>query len=73
GIIYSLIWESLLGRFLPGLRLISIRHFVESIAVRVLDDPSYQVRGAMTLQSSLLTLGITSALALLLATWRLRR
>lgn len=73
GIIYSLVWESLLGRFLPGLRLISIRHFVESIAVRVLDDPSYQVRGAMTLQSSLLTLGITSAFALLLATWRLRR
>lgn len=73
GIVYSLLWESLLGRFLPGLRLISIRHFVESIAVRLLADPNYQLRGAITLQSALLTLAITSALALLLATWRLRR
>jgi len=39
----------------------------------LLADPDYQLRGAMTLQSALLTLGITSALALLLAMWRLRR
>ncbi|HEY8445484.1 MAG TPA: ABC transporter permease subunit [Thermomicrobiales bacterium] len=73
GIIYSLIWESLLGRFLPGLRMISVRHFVESVLVRLLNDPDYTLSSAITVRSSLITLGLVTVISLLLATWRLRR
>ena len=30
GIIYAFAWESLLGRFLPGIKVVSIRHYTDS-------------------------------------------
>ncbi len=41
GIVYALVWESLLGRYLPGLRIVSIRHYTESIFVGMLDSTNY--------------------------------
>lgn len=73
GIIYAFAWESLLGRFLPGVRLVSVRHYVQSVFVALLDDPGVTVANATSLGGSLLTLGIASLLALLFAAWRLRR
>jgi ABC-2 type transport system permease protein len=73
GIIYTFTWESLLGRYLPGVRLISIRHYVQSIFVNILDDPNVTLDNATSLQGSLITLGVASIIALALATWRLRR
>ena len=72
GIIYAFAWESLLGRFLPGIRLVSIRHYVQSTFVALLDDPGVTIGGATSLRGSLLTLGIASLLALTFAAWRLR-
>lgn len=73
GIIYALVWESLLGRFLPGIRIVSIRHYVQSTFVAVLDHPAVTVPSSFSLPASLTTMGIASAVAVLLATWRLRR
>jgi ABC-2 type transport system permease protein len=73
GIIYSLIWESLLGRFLPGLRIVSVRHFTESIFVNILNDPRVTLKHATPTGSAILTLLLISATSVLLATWRLRR
>ena len=72
GIVYAFAWESLLGRFLPGVRLVSIRHYVQSVYVDLLDDPDYTVDNATSLTGSLITLGAASVLALLFAAWRLR-
>jgi ABC-2 type transport system permease protein len=73
GIIYALLWESLLGRFLPGLRVVSVRHFVESVFVKMLDDPEVTVRSATSVNASLITIGVATVLSIALATWRLRR
>jgi ABC-2 type transport system permease protein len=73
GIIYALLWESLLGRFLPGLRVVSVRHFVESVFVKILDDPEVTVKSATSITASLITIGAATVLSIILATWRLRR
>ena len=75
GIIYSFVWESLLGRYLPGTYFVSVHHYAESIFKAILDNPIL-VRPEehdTSLTSSLITLGVTSVVALALATWRLRR
>ncbi len=73
GIIYSFVWESLLGRFLPGIRVVSVRHYVQSIFVGLLDDRRIQIDNAFSPTSSLITLGAACLVAIVLATWRLRR
>ena len=73
GIIYSFVWESLLGRFLPGIRVVSVRHYVQSIFVGLLDDRRIKVDNAFSPTSSLITLGAACLVAIALATWRLRR
>jgi len=72
GMVYVFAWESLLGRFLPGIRVVSIRHAAESVFVALLGDPDVTIEGASTLQGALLAVAIVSAAALGLATWRLR-
>lgn len=72
GMVYVFAWESLLGRFLPGVKIISIRHAAESIFVALLGDPDVTVEGASTLPGTLLTVAIVSVATLVLATWRLR-
>jgi ABC-2 type transport system permease protein len=72
GIVYALVWESLLGRYLAGLKIVSIRHYTESILVGMADDPDIALKGATGVATSwLVILGVTVA-CVLLATWRLR-
>jgi ABC-2 type transport system permease protein len=73
GIIYSLLWESLLGRLLPGVRVVNVRHFAQSVFVKLLDDPDYTLKNATSVSASLITIGAAVALSMVLATWRLRR
>lgn len=73
GIIYALLWESLLGRFLPGLRVVSVQHFVQSVFVKILDDPQVTVASASSISASVITIGVAAVVSLALATWRLRR
>jgi ABC-2 type transport system permease protein len=72
GIVYVFVWESLLGRFLPGIRVVSIRHYVQSIFVDVLDDPMVTVEGATSLQASFIVIAVVVVISIILATWRLR-
>jgi ABC-2 type transport system permease protein len=72
GIVYSLVWESLLGRYLPGVRYVSIRHYTTSIFVDMLDDRRYTLANAMGLRGAVLTIAITTLVCIVLATWRLR-
>jgi ABC-2 type transport system permease protein len=73
GMVYVLIWESLLTGFLPGLRLVSVRHFSESVFVQILDDPTVTVKHAASVQAAVITIAAAAVLSVLLATWRLRR
>lgn len=73
GIVYTFAWESLLGRFLPGIRVISIRHYVQSIFVAILDDPFVTIDNATSLRASLITVAVVSLIAIGFAAWRLRR
>jgi ABC-2 type transport system permease protein len=80
-IIYSLVWESVLGRFIPGLRYLSIRHVVVSVyssTVNSLEpggrrDFGLGIDNAFGVQSAALGAAVVCAVALLLSTWRLRR
>jgi ABC-2 type transport system permease protein len=71
-LIYLFVWESILGRFVPGLRYVSIRHFVASIFAAVAKDPRFALNDATGLSAAVATLAIASIIAVALATWRLR-
>lgn len=73
GIIYAFVWESLLGRFLPGIRSVSVRHYVQSIFTRLLDDPDISIDNPFRLQSALIVLAAATIISLAIATRRLRR
>jgi ABC-2 type transport system permease protein len=72
GIIYTVIWESLLSRLVPGIWIFSIRHYVQSIYVRMIDDSTADLDNAVQLYSALPVLAAAIVGALLLATLRLR-
>jgi len=72
GIMYSLLWESTFTRFIPGIRLMSIRHYVQSIYVRIVDDAQVRVDEAMQLGPAIIVLTIAVVVSLAVATWRLR-
>ncbi|MGH9173742.1 MAG: ABC transporter permease [Vicinamibacterales bacterium] len=72
GLIYSLLWETTFGRFIPGIRLISVRHYIQSVYVRIVDNPAVELDQAMRLGPALIVIALLVAVALAVATWRLR-
>ena len=72
GIVYIFVWESLLGRLLPGIQAISIRHQVLSLYSRLSDVPLTEQPGAATVGGALAAIAVVSLVALGLATLRLR-
>jgi ABC-2 type transport system permease protein len=73
GIVYSIVWESVLGRYLPGVRYVSVRHYTESIFVDVIKDPNVVLKNSFGLGAAIITILVAAAAAVLLSTWRLRR
>lgn len=73
GIIYAFVWESLLGRYLSGIRIISVKQYVQSIFDRLLDIHGVTVKHAFQLDSALMVMVGTTIVCIALATWRLRR
>lgn len=73
GIFYVFVWEATLSQFLPGIRSISIRHYTQSIFVRLADDPLITLDGVSRLSTASITIGIIVAVSLTLAALRLRR
>jgi len=73
GIIYTFVIENILGRYLKGLRVVSIQYYVKSIYERVQDDPEALSKHAAALSTAIIVLVAATAVSLVLATWRLRR
>ncbi len=73
GILYAFAWESLLGRFLPGVKIISIRHYVESTFVALLDARDATLSGGFSVTTSVITIACAVVVSVLLATWRLSK
>jgi ABC-2 type transport system permease protein len=73
GLIYVLFWESLLARFIPGIRLLSVRHYAQSAYARVLDDPGISVAQQSALGTSVLVLTLLVLVCILLSWTRIRR
>jgi ABC-2 type transport system permease protein len=71
GILYALLWETTIARFIPGVRLVSIRHYVVSIYGRILDERAFLVEDAMHLGPSVIVIAILTLMALAVASWRL--
>ena len=73
GLLYVLIWESLLARFIPGLRLLSIRHYVQSIYASMLNDGGITVAQQSTLSTSLIVLAVFIPICIVLSWLRLQQ
>jgi len=73
GVFYVFVWEATLSGFLPGIRTISIRHYMQSIFVRMLDDDAVTLTGASRLSTASITIVAIVVISLLLSAWRLRR
>lgn len=73
GLLYVLIWESLLARFIPGLRLLSIRHYVQSVYGQVLNDGNINVAQQSGMAASLIVLAVVVAGSLILSWLRLQQ
>ncbi len=68
GLLYVLIWESLLAQFIPGLRLLSIQHYVTSVYANVLADGSVAGSQLSSSGASVIVL-ITASGVFIILTW----
>jgi hypothetical protein len=66
GMIYIFAWESLLGRFLPGVQAISSREYALRVFDGILEDDFAWASNAA------LTMLVVAVVCLMLAVWRLR-
>lgn len=73
GLFYIFVWESALARFLPGIRTISIGHYMNSIFVQLADDRRITIDQVAALRTSIITIIAVCVVSVMLATWRLRR
>jgi ABC-2 type transport system permease protein len=73
GLLYVLIWESLLARFIPGLRLLSIRHYVQSAYAHILEGGTVNVAQQSALSTSLIVLVAVTAIAILFSWLRIQQ
>ena len=72
GIVYILLWETLLSRLIPGARVLSLRHYVNSIFARIVNDPRISVDDSFQLYSAVAVLLVVIALTTFFTTSRLR-
>jgi len=73
GLFYTFVWESALARFLPGIRTISIGHYMNSIFVQLADDRRITLDQVSALRTSIITMVGICVVSIILATWRLRQ
>lgn len=72
GVFYVFVWETALSRFLPGIRSISIRHFTQSLFVRLVDDRRVDVPQLSAQSTVIITTVAICVICIALSTWRLR-
>ena len=72
GIFYVFVWESALSRFLPGIRSISVRHYSQSLFVRMLGDRRIEIDGPSATVTVWITITVLVVVCVSLATARMR-
>ncbi len=72
GVFYVFVWETALSRFLPGIRSISIRHFTQSLFVRMVYDRRVEVPQLSAQSTVIITTSAIFFICIALSTWRLR-
>jgi ABC-2 type transport system permease protein len=72
GVFYVFVWETALSRFLPGIRAISIRHYTQSLFVRLVDDRRVEVPQVSAQTTVIVTTIVICIMCVALSTWRLR-
>jgi ABC-2 type transport system permease protein len=70
GLIYALVWESLIGGFVPGAKELSVQQWTLSIAGRLVSNPT--LHPDVALPAALILLVATTVVAIVLAGQRLR-
>ncbi|MEW9546763.1 ABC transporter permease [Nonomuraea sp. NPDC050783] len=70
GVIYALVWESLVGNLVPGARKFSIQHWGQSVAAQITDSPFF--RADVTLGFAIPALLVVTIAGVLWAGHRLR-
>lgn len=72
GVFYVFVWETSLSRVLTGIRAISIRHYTQSMFVRLADDRRIVIDSVSSETTVIITVVALGLVCLSLATWRLR-
>lgn len=74
GLLYALLWETVLGGYVPGVRDVSVRQWALSAAEHLLGDraPATGVTSAVGLPAGLVLLAVTTVGAIVLAVRRLQ-
>jgi ABC-2 type transport system permease protein len=74
GLLYALLWETVLGGYVPGVRNVSVRQWALAAAERILGDraPAWGVTSDVSLTAALVLLAATTIGAIVLAVRRLQ-
>ena len=74
GLLYALLWETVLGGYVPGVRNVSVRQWALAAAERILGDraPAWGVTSDVSLTAALVLLAATTTGAIVLAVRRLQ-
>jgi ABC-2 type transport system permease protein len=73
GLIYALLWEGVLGGYVPGIRVLSVRQWALSAAERVLDgQPGLMPHSEVSLTTGLIMLAITTVVVTVLGVRKLK-
>jgi ABC-2 type transport system permease protein len=72
GLLYALIWESLVGGLVPGARALSVQQWATAVGERVGAARDWPVEAAVSLTTGVTMLAVVTLGATALAGWRLR-
>lgn len=74
GLLYALLWETVLGGYVPGVRNVSVRQWALAAAESMLGDraPAWGVTSDVSLTAALVLLAATTIAAIVLAVRRLQ-
>jgi ABC-2 type transport system permease protein len=72
GLLYALIWESLVGGLVPGARALSVQQWATAVGERISVARDWPVQSAVSLTTGVTLLAVVAVGATALAGWRLR-
>jgi ABC-2 type transport system permease protein len=73
GLVYVIVWETLISQFVSGVRFLSVRAYITSLADALADSPSSLFGNTLSMTTALILLAVLAALSLWLGVRRLNR